>query len=226
MLRMIDDKVPRGVSGKVLEAPWQRRMRRLAGFCLLTGLSLLTAHPVWPVQEGRLLPVTKGVTKPVPVYVIGKEDLLKVSVFGEKDLTMEQVPVRPDGKISLPLLGDVVAAGMTPENLGEALTVLYADHVRAPSVTVMVTSILSQKVYMLGKIKSAGVLPLGSEMRLLQALALSGGFADFANTKRILVIREENGVQRRIEVNYEKIVSGEKMETNLKLKAGDTVVVP
>jgi polysaccharide export outer membrane protein len=159
-------------------------------------------------------------------YLIGKEDILKIMVYQEQNLSLDAIPVRPDGKISLPLLGDVVAAGETPEGLAQKLTQMYEAHVRAPAVTVMVTEINSFKVFILGKIGAPGILQFGRETRLLQALAMAGGFTDFANTKRILIIREEGGAQRRIEVNYEKIISGQNMEMNLKLKPGDTIVVP
>jgi len=162
-----------------------------------------------------------------PAYLIGKEDVLQVSLYGEAELSGISLPVRPDGMISLPLIGDVLAAGLTPEELSKSLTIRYAEHVRTPVVTVMVTQINSFKVYLMGRVGKSGEIILGRETRLLQVLALAGGFADFANTKHILIIRErDGGGQQRIEINYEKIISGENMEMNLKLKPGDTIVVP
>jgi len=159
-------------------------------------------------------------------YLIGKEDILKVTVFGEESLSVETMPVRPDGKISLPLLGDVLAAGKSPEGLADELTEMYKDHVLAPEVTVMVVAINSFKVYILGNVQNPGEQTFGRQTTLLQALAMAGGFSDFANTKRIVVIREEAAGHRRMVVNYEKIVSGQNLEMNLKLKPGDTIVVP
>ena len=160
-------------------------------------------------------------------FVIGKEDVLKITVFGEDALNVERVPVRPDGQISLPLLGDVRAEGETPEQLSAKLTGLYTEHVLAPVVAVIMVEINSFKVYVLGKVTSNGEYKLGRETTLLQVLALAGGFTEFANTKRILVIREdENGRAQRIQVNYEHIVSGQNMAMNLNLKPGDTIVVP
>jgi polysaccharide export outer membrane protein len=161
-----------------------------------------------------------------PDYLIGKEDVLKVWVFGEENLSVETIPVRPDGKISLPLLGDVAAAGRSPEGLANELKELYTDHVLAPEVTVMVVAINSFKVFILGNVQTPGVQTFGRQTTLLQALALAGGFTDFANPKRIVLIREESGRQSRIVVNYEKIISGQNLEMNLKLKPGDTIVVP
>jgi polysaccharide export outer membrane protein len=159
-------------------------------------------------------------------YLVGKEDILKVTVFGEESLSVETMPVRPDGKISLPLLGDIVAAGKSPEGLADELTEMYKDHVLAPEVTVMVVAINSFKVYILGNVQNPGEQTFGRQTTLLQALAMAGGFSDFANTKRIVVIREEAAGPRRMVVNYEKIISGQNLEMNLKLKPGDTIVVP
>lgn len=161
-----------------------------------------------------------------PAYRIGKEDILQVTVFGEETLSVPRIPVRPDGRISLPLLGDVVAMGETPEGLAAKLTEMYKAHVRAPAVTVMVVEVNSFKVYVLGNVGSPGALNFGRETTLLQALALAGGLSQFANTRRIVVIRDDGGKPRRMEINYEKIVSGQELQSNLRLKPGDTIVVP
>ena len=159
-------------------------------------------------------------------YVIGKEDVLQIAVWGEQALSLERVPVRPDGRISLPLLGDVMAAGETPEGLGRRLTELYKAHVVAPAVTVVVVEINSFKIYVLGNVKQPGVLKLGRETTLLQALAQVGGFTEFASTRKILVLREEADAPRRLEINYERIISGQNLDMNIRLKPGDTIVVP
>ncbi|MFQ5766366.1 MAG: polysaccharide biosynthesis/export family protein [Acidobacteriota bacterium] len=161
-----------------------------------------------------------------PTYRIGKEDVLQVLVFGEESLSLPRVPVRPDGKISLPLLGDIQAEGATPDELARSLTDLYRVHIRAPSVTVTVVEVNSFKVFVVGKVETPGVLTFGRQTSLLQALAQAGGFAEFANTKRILIIREGARGPQRIVVNYEKIVSGEDLSMNLQLQPGDTIVVP
>jgi len=220
MSRMIDDNLL--WMGKVGAAGARRRSRVMG--CVLAFLSLFPIALM--AQDAAPAPADDQVAQP-PVYVIGKEDILAVNVYGEKELSKDNLPVRPDGMISLPLLGDVLAAGLTPEQLSKDLTVRYAMHVRSPTVIVSVSKVNSFKVYLLGNVSKQGELNLGRETRLLQVLALGGGFTDFANTKRILIIREEElGRQRRMEINYEKIVSGENMEMNIKLKPGDTIVVP
>jgi polysaccharide export outer membrane protein len=160
------------------------------------------------------------------IFRIGKEDLLRVTVFGEEALSVPQLQVRPDGMISLPLIGDIQAAGETPESLARRVTRLYEDKVRAPSVTVMVVQINSLKVFVTGKVQNPGSFSLGRETTLLQAIALVGGLTEFANTKKVLIIREDEKGPRRLEINYEKILSGESLDQNLKLQAGDTIVVP
>jgi polysaccharide export outer membrane protein len=228
MSPMIDDNASRAVDAGVRAArgpqsavPYSRRVLLL--MCIFV---LLTSGPARGQEEAAASAETKSVPQG-SAYVIGKEDVLQVDVYGEAELSGANLPVRPDGMISLPLIGDVRAAGRTPEELSQVLILRYADHVRSPVVTVMVTQINSFKVYLMGRVGKAGEIILGRETRLLQVLALAGGFADFANTKRILIIREDDsGGQQRIEVNYEKIISGESMEMNLKLKPGDTIVVP
>jgi len=220
MSRMIDDILFRMVCAGAV-GPARR------GRVLVAVLAFLFLMPgAVPAQE--VIPAAAGDPEVhAPAYIIGKEDVLAVNVWGEPDLSGTNLPVRPDGMISLPLLGDVLAAGLTPAGLAQVLTVRYAMHVRTPTVIVVVTQVNSFKVYLLGNVGKQGELKLGRETRLLQVLALGGGFTDFANTKRILIIREEDdGSQRRMEINYEKIVSGENMKMNLNLKPGDTIVVP
>jgi polysaccharide biosynthesis/export protein len=198
------------------------------GLAVLALVAVLGA-PAGAFSQEEPRPAPAGVEAPVPArdaYVIGKEDVLQISVYGEDTLSVPKVPVRPDGRISLPLLGDVMAAGETPEGLGRKLTELYKAHVRAPAVTVIVTDVKSFKVYLLGHVRTPGAQTFGRETTLLQALALAGGFTEFANTKRILVLRDDEGDVRRIEINYDRIISGQNLEMNLKLKPGDTVVVP
>ncbi len=220
MSSMIDDNVFRkvwvGAAGPALR-----------GRVLGTVLAILLLVPSALLAQEGTPPVAGDLTIRVPAYVIGKEDVLEVNVWGEPELSGANLPVRPDGMISLPLLGDVLAAGLTPTALAQVLTERYAEHVRTPTVIVAVSEVNSFKVYLLGNVGNQGALNLGRETRLLQVLALGGGFTDFANTKRILIIRQEDdGTQRRMEINYDKIVSGENMEMNLRLKPGDTIVVP
>jgi polysaccharide biosynthesis/export protein len=159
-----------------------------------------------------------------PDYVIGSEDTLHVSVWKEPDLTAT-LPVRPDGKISLPLLNDVQAAGLTPMQLAADLTTRLRKYVSDPQVTVVVTQMNSQKVFLLGEVLHTGAVPLSPNMTVLQVLS-TAGFSQFANTKGIYVLRTENGKQDKLPFNYKAVVKGEHMEQNILLKPGDTVVVP
>ena len=159
-----------------------------------------------------------------PDYVIGSEDTLHVSVWKEPDLTAT-LPVRPDGKISLPLLNDVQASGLTPMQLAAVLTTRLKKYVAEPQVTVVVTQMNSQKVFLLGEVLHTGAVPLLPNMTVLQVLS-TAGFSQFANTKGIYILRTENGKQAKLPFNYKAVVKGEHMEQNILLKPGDTVVVP
>jgi polysaccharide biosynthesis/export protein len=159
-----------------------------------------------------------------PEYVIGPEDSLHVSVWKEPDLSAT-LPVRPDGKISLPLLNDVQAAGLTPLQLAASLTEKLKKYIADPRVTVVVAQINSKRIYLIGEVLHPGATPMLPNMTVLQALS-SAGLNQFANTKRIYVLRNENGKQEKLPVDYKKLVKGERIEQNYQLKPGDTIVVP
>jgi len=160
-----------------------------------------------------------------PNYLIGGQDVLNISVWKEAELT-QTVPVRPDGKISLPLLNDVQAAGLTPTQLAQNLTESLKKFVTNPQVTVIVTQINSQRIYILGEVNRAGAYPLLPNMTILQGLSNAGGFTQFANTKKIYMLRTENGKQVRYPFNYKGVIGGKATEENVVMKAGDTIVVP
>jgi polysaccharide biosynthesis/export protein len=160
-----------------------------------------------------------------PNYIIGPQDVLDVDVWKEPELT-RSIPVRPDGKISLPLLNDVQAAGLTPTKLADEITTGLKKYVTDPQVTVIVSAINSQRVYILGEVTRAGAYPLLPDMTVLQALSSAGGFTPFANEKKIYVLRNENGKQEKFPFNYKAVVSGRDPSENISLQAGDTVVVP
>ena len=157
-------------------------------------------------------------------YVIGADDSLHVSVWKEPDLTAT-LPVRPDGMISMPLLNDVKAAGLTPMQLADSVTEKLKKYLSDPRVTVVVTQINSQRIYLTGEVSHTGPVPMTPNMTVLQALS-SAGFTQFANTKGIYVLRAENGKQQKFPVNYKQLVKGNGMEKNIILKPGDTIVVP
>jgi len=156
-------------------------------------------------------------------YVIGSEDTVHVSVWKEPDLTAT-LPVRPDGMISLPLLNDVQAAGLTPMELATSITTRLKKYLAYPRVTVVLTTINNKRVYVTGEVLHSGSITLMPNMTVLQALA-SAGFTQFANTKKIYVMRTENGTQQKFPVNYKNLLRGD-ATTNIILKPGDTIVVP
>jgi len=160
-----------------------------------------------------------------PSYVIGPEDMLDINVWKEPDMT-RLVPVRPDGKISLPLINDVQAAGLTPQQLATAVTEKLRKFLTGPQVTVIVTAINSQRVFVVGEVLRAGAFPLIPGMTVLQALANAGGFSTFANVKKIYVMRLVNGKHTELPFNYREVLKGDNPDQNIKLEPGDTVVVP
>jgi polysaccharide export outer membrane protein len=160
-----------------------------------------------------------------PNYVIGSQDVLDVSIWKEPDLS-RIVPVRPDGKISLPLLNDVQAAGLTPAQLAAQITTSLNKFVTSPQVTVIVTQINSQRVYLLGEVARPGAYALIPGMTILQALSNAGGLTTYANSKKAYLLREENGKQQKLFFNYKDVIAGKRTDQNVILKTGDTIVVP
>lgn len=169
--------------------------------------------------------LAKKVTTQDPNYVIGSQDMLDISVWREPDFS-RTVPVRPDGKISLPLLNDMQAAGLTPSQLAAELTKSLNKFVTNPQVTIIVTQINSQRFYVLGEAARPGAYTLIPEMTILQALSNAGGFTPYANSKKIYLLREENGKQQKLLFNYKDVIGGKRTEQNIVLQNGDTIVVP
>ena len=160
-----------------------------------------------------------------PNYKIGAEDVLTVNVWKEPEVS-RSVPVRPDGKISLPLLNDVQAEGLTPQQLAASIREGLKKYMSDPEVTVIVTAANSQRFYVLGEVSKPGPYPLTRGMTVLQALASAGTFTQFANQKAIYVLRNEGGKQVRHPFNYKAVIKGQNQEQNMELKPGDTIVVP
>src|ERR1700737_4462459 len=160
-----------------------------------------------------------------PAYVIGPEDVLDISVWKEPDVS-RVVPVRPDGRISLPLIDDVQAAGLSPQQLAGSVAEKLKKYLNGPQVTVIVTAINSQRVFVVGEVLRAGAFPMLPGMTVLQALSSAGGFTTFADVKKIHVMRMRNGKQLEIPFNYREVLKGDNSEQNIKLEPGDTIVVP
>jgi polysaccharide export outer membrane protein len=167
---------------------------------------------------------TKAATED-PNYSIAPEDVLTIDVWKEPEIS-RTVPVRRDGKISLPLLNDVQAAGLTPTQLSAEIVEKLRATIVHPQVTVIVAQMSSLRIYVLGQVTHGGAYPLVPEMKVMQALSIAGGFTPYAHLKKIYVLRTENGADKIFPVNYKEVISGRKAEQNIHLKAGDTIVVP
>jgi polysaccharide biosynthesis/export protein len=159
-------------------------------------------------------------------YVIGANDVLAVNVWKEPDVT-RSVPVRSDGKISLPLAGELQASGQTPRQLEQEITKRLQNYISDPEVTVIVTESKSQKINILGMVTRPGTYLLSGSTTILDAISMAGGFKDFAKKKSIYVLRPNaDGTQKRIPFNYKEVIKGTNPEQNVKLQAGDTLVIP
>ncbi len=156
-------------------------------------------------------------------YVIGPEDILYIYVWKEENLS-RTVPVRMDGMISIPLVDDIKAAGMTPLQLKEVLLAKLREYVETPDVTIIVTEANSYKVYVQGEVKKPGVFRLRTETSLVQLIVMAEGFTDWANQKKITIMRKEGGKDSRIVVNYKKIVEGDAKD--VMLRSGDIIIIP
>ena len=205
-------------------------MKRTVNIAIIVALIFLVSVPMAFSQEDK-----EGLQQKKPElqwmavgesYVIGPEDVLFIHVWKEEALS-RTVLVRMDGKISLPLVDDVQAAGLTARRLKEELTKRLKEFVENPTVSVIVTEPNSFKVYVSGQVKAPGVVRLRSETTIVQLITMVGGFTDWANQKKILIIRkEEDGKEKRITLNYKKIVKGNAPDQNIILRAGDHIIVP
>jgi len=208
------------------------------GFCIVrTGaLGIAISIPLWaqssvaPAQQ----PPTPTENRPAgptgarsdDVYVIGANDILSVNVWKEPDIS-RSVPVRSDGKISLPLVGELQAAGQTPRQLEQQITKRLQSYISEPDVTVIVSESKSQKINILGMVARPGAYLLSTSTTVLDAIALAGGFKDFAKQKSIYVLRRSpDGTEKRIPFNYKDVIKGKNPDQNIRLQAGDTLVVP
>jgi polysaccharide export outer membrane protein len=194
------------------------------GMVLLAASILAQTADVTKSEESKTDKAADAAAATPSDYVIGADDTLHISVWKEPDLS-ETLPVRPDGKISMPLLNDVMAAGLTPLELKDSITEKLKKYIADPRVTVVVTAMNSRRIFVTGEVTHTGPIALLPHMTVLQALA-QAGFTQFANLKAIYVLRTENGKQEKLPFNYKEVVKGNRPEQNIVLKPGDTVVVP
>jgi polysaccharide export outer membrane protein len=202
-------------------------MNRLAkGGWLAVGAMVVLAG--WAQAKGPQESAAKPASGTVPsdkTYIIGPADVLNINVWKEPDVS-RTVPVRPDGKISLPLLNDVQAAGLTPMQLQGTVTKELEKFISDPQVTVIVTEVNSRRVYVLGEVARPGAMTMLPHMTVLQALSTAGGLGQFAKMNGIYVLRTENGRQVTFPFHYKDVVRGKNAQENIELKPGDTIVVP
>jgi polysaccharide export outer membrane protein len=184
-----------------------------------------------PTQAPAASPVTAAPTSaalaPLPSdYVIGPGDVVQISVWKNETLS-RTMPVRPDGKVSMPLLHDIHAAGLTAMQLRDKIATALGEFLPNPEVAVSVTEVRSFRVSVLGEVQKPGVLELRGQTTILEAIAMAGGFRDFASPSKITVIRTEgDGKTQKLRFNYNRAVSNASDEQNLVLKTGDVIVVP
>jgi len=213
-------------------------------------ISLLSSiHPinsmsssVWAQEPGKQPALGLGhsahhdvitTTNPSPIhpldvpddYVIGKGDVIRIFIWRNEQL-QGQVVVRPDGKISLPLLQDLQAEGLTVLELQKEITRRFSEYLTNPRVTVIVNQINSYKVSVLGKVASPGVYAITGDTTFVEAISMAGGFTEWANKRKIAVITHQDGKKKKITINYKKIASGKDPSQNIILKRGDTIIVP
>jgi polysaccharide biosynthesis/export protein len=160
-----------------------------------------------------------------PNYSIAPDDVLTIDVWKEPEIS-RTVPVRRDGKISLPLLNDLQAAGLTPTQLSMEIVEKLRATIVHPQVTVIVAQMSGLRIYIMGQVTRGGAYPLVPDMTAMQALSIAGGFTPFAKLKKIYVMRSENGEDKIFPINYKEVLGGRKMQQNIHLKPGDTIVVP
>lgn len=179
-----------------------------------------------PAAPAAAPPVASVKTAAPPAdYVIGADDQLSVVFWGDKDMSGDVV-VRPDGKISLPLLNEVQAAGLTPDQLRAQLVTAASKYIEEPNVTVVVKAIRSRNVFITGNVTKPGTYPLDANMTVLQLISVAGGLQEYADSKHIVVIRKEGGRQQYFHFNYKDVLRQKNPQQNIVLRPGDTVVVP
>ena len=207
----------------------RERMKRLLSIGSIGAFMLLVMISMAYPQADKEILSKKEAQAEVAVdggqYMIGPEDVLYIHVWKEEALT-RTVPVRMDGKISLPLIQEVKAAGLTPLQLKEVLMRKFKEFIENPIVSVTVVEVNSFKVYVIGQVRNPGVQRLRSETTVTQLIVMAGGFTEWANQKKIVVVRKEDGREKRMKVNYKKIMDGKDLTTDVVLKAGDTVIIP
>jgi len=202
-------------------------MKRLAYAGIIVTITFFVSTIIVFSQTDREIPLKKDAQAVVDKerYVIGPEDVLYIHVWREEALS-RRVPVRMDGNISLPLIHEIKAAGLTPLQLEAAITEKLKGFYENPNVSVIVEEANSFKVYISGEVMKPGVYRLREETTILQIIPMAGGFTDWAKQRKILIIRKEDGKEKRLIVDYKKAMKGDDPNSNIVLRSGDTIIVP
>ncbi len=200
----------------------------VAGVVLVIGVAATT--PLLAQNRQKTATEKQDTAKQATVisddYKIGAGDVLQISVWKEPDVSVPTVVVRPDGKIAVPLIKEIQVEGLTPKEAEALITDRLGKYINDVNVTVVVTEINSKKVFVLGAVEHQGPIPYTYRMSVVQALSEAGGLTDYAKRKKIYVLRNENGKDYRMPFDYQAVIKGEKMEQNIQLLPGDTIVVP
>jgi polysaccharide biosynthesis/export protein len=180
-----------------------------------------------PMPAAAAAAAAPRATDPVvpPGYVIGTDDVLSIVYWKDKDMSSD-AQVRPDGRIALPLINEVHAAGLTPEQLRLKLTEESKKYMEDANITVVVRQINSRKVFITGEVNKPGPYPLTAITTVMQLISMAGGLREYADSKKIVIMRTEEGKPVSVKFNYKDVVAGKNLEQNIQLKPGDTVVVP
>ncbi len=222
------------MSGELMRT-WKRMLALGASIALSATVAMAaqnTQAASHAVGDTGAVPAPDGASAPTAStrsnvdYVIGPGDLLSIDVINEPDVT-GKVPVRPDGMITVPLIGDVKASGLTPDKLQANITSKLTEYVKDPSVTVIVDEMNSRQFNVLGKVQHPGSFALNKPTRVLDALAQAGGFTEFAKVSKVYVLRTDaTGTTVRLPFNYKRVTAGQDDQDDVLLQAGDTVIVP
>lgn len=195
------------------------------GAALLMNGACATEQKRIPQSESKTAEMPEATISASGEYILGAEDVIEVLVWRNEALS-RTVSIRPDGKISLPIIGDLQAAGLTATELRDSIKEHLQEYKETPEVSVIIREVNSLAVFIMGEVARPGKLQLRSETTLLQALSLSGGFTQYADPNNILLLRRERGGETRIRVRYKDIISGKNPDGNLLLRRGDTILVP
>lgn len=207
------------------EKPTVRLFVTVLILMVFSGLGLAQDAATTPPDTTKPAPPAQATGARPDAYVIGAEDVISVYVWKEPDMS-KSVPVRPDGMISLPLVGEIKAAGYTPVQLQDVLAEAMKKYVSEPQVTVIVDKVSSLNFNIVGEVNKPGYYPLTRRMTVLDAIAIASGFRDFAKTKKIYVLRTVNGTEQRLPFNYNEVIKGKNSQQNIELQPRDTIVVP